>query len=164
MREGAVRTRPATDGAPGGVETDPGGSPREHAPRPGPLPPLKDVRSWLPHPTSVPDARRWAAAVLGVWGISDTDDLEVIVSELMTNAVEASAPDWTITVRLLADDELVMVVVVDENEDLPRALSPDDESLSGRGLFIVGALSRDCGYVLGRFGGKSIWATVPRTA
>ena len=146
----------------GGVEPGPGGSPREHAPPPGPLPPLKDVRSWLPHPTSVPDARRWAAAVLRVWGIADTDDLEVIVSELMTNAVEASAPDWTITVRLLADDELVMAVVVDENEDLPMPLSPDDESLSGRGLFIVAALSRDCGYVLGRFGGKSIWATVPR--
>ena len=102
--------------------------------------------------------------MLGVWGIADTDDLEVIISELMTNAVEASSPDGTVTLRLLADDELVMVVVVDENEDLPTALSPDDESLSGRGLFIVGALSRDCGYVLGHLRGKSIWATVPRTA
>ena len=60
----------------------------------------------------------------GVWGIADTDDLEVIISELMTNAVEASAPDWTITVRLLADDELVMVVVVDRERGSAEGSEP----------------------------------------
>lgn len=119
-------------------------------------------------PTSVPSARRHARGVTLLWGLAAiADDVELTVSELVTNAVEAgmracptlrSAP---VPVRLwLASDlDAVLVQVWDSSPHLPvrRDAGPDGER--GRGLALVAAIGRASG-MYWRVGGKVVWAVI----
>src|SRR6266568_3976431 len=62
------------------------------SPLPGPLPPQRSIHTWLPHPSIVTEARRLTRKVLDVYEVGQIDDAEIVVSELVTNAVEASHP------------------------------------------------------------------------
>jgi anti-sigma regulatory factor (Ser/Thr protein kinase) len=94
-------------------------------------------------------------------------DVEVIVAELASNAIAASrdkAPAGTdprlITFRLSTDDSELRVEVWDPDPTPPpqdRTLPSDGEE-SGRGLFIVAALSSGWGSY-GCDGGKVVWAS-----
>ena len=105
-----------------------------------------------------------ARKVLELYEVEIADDVEVVVSELVTNAVKASRPDWPVTLRLLIDQEAVLVAVADESDDLPEIREVGLDQTEGRGLLIVERLSRgDCGYTLGLYGGKTVWALISRT-
>jgi anti-sigma regulatory factor (Ser/Thr protein kinase) len=115
-----------------------------------------------PLPGSIPCARLHAVAVLHEWGLRHlADDAALIVSELVTNAADASAvlPDRPpVTLRLLASEQSLAIEVWDKSPlDLePREADPDAEC--GRGLTVVAALSdrRGCEHTGHRR--KVVWA------
>lgn len=105
--------------------------------------------------------------------LSVADSVELVVSELMTNAVRVSTgldgrPKYDaraglarIHLRLLSDREHVLIEVWDQDPHMPLATvaGPDDES--GRGLMLVEALCErwSCDTSPG-WDGKVVWAEV----
>ena len=105
-----------------------------------------------------------ARRVLDLYGVTVAEDVVTVVSELITNAVKVSRPDWPVTLRLLIDQEAVLVAVADESDELPELRDVEVDETQGRGLLIVESLSGgDCGYTRGLYGGKTVWALISRT-
>ncbi|MER6995686.1 SpoIIE family protein phosphatase [Streptomyces sp. NPDC000410] len=117
----------------------------------------QDMARWqLPaEPGEVATARRLAREQLAAWALDEqADTLELLVSEVVTNAVRHT-DSARIELRLVRTDAL-LCEVTDDGHTLPalRAAGPDDES--GRGLSVVSALAREWG--TSRSGaGKSVW-------
>lgn len=98
----------------------------------------------------IADARRMLHGWLADAGVDDrevVDDLSVVLSELLANAVEASPPAGSVVVRLqLEEGTLVLSVVNEVREWVPPSERWDlDDPLrpGGRGLLIVSALADD---------------------
>lgn len=130
-----------------------------------------------PEPESVTDARHFAANTLRSWGLGDlTDDVTLVVSELVTNALRHGADyaarrhlpphsgsAWrpgiirlhlvepTAPSRLLAG-------VYDSGAEPPRRREPDFIAETGRGLHIVESFSSRWGWTPVTGGGKIVWA------
>ncbi len=88
-------------------------------------------------------------------------DVELIATELVTNAVRHGAP--VIRLRLRREPFAVDVAVLDGSTRLPptRVAPVSVDSHGGRGLAIVDALAERWGVdVLPADAGKSVWATV----
>jgi anti-sigma regulatory factor (Ser/Thr protein kinase) len=85
------------------------------------------------------------------------DDIRLVVSELVANAVVHGRPPVMLT---LEEQPLqVLVTVSDESPALPLALPPGNvTALSGRGLSIVAMVSSAWGTNNRSDGGKSVWA------
>jgi Histidine kinase-like ATPase domain len=134
----------------------------EIAPVPAPPASRRVTQSWRTAPESVPDARHHTRTVLGNWKLpAIIEDAEAIVSELLTNALQAAADDTSmISMRLFADHDHLLIMVWDGSPQMPavRHASPDD--IDGRGLMIVEALSDACGAAPGVEGGKTVWARI----
>jgi anti-sigma regulatory factor (Ser/Thr protein kinase) len=120
-------------------------------------------------PGAVPCARLHARLVLAEWGLKAlAETAELLVSELVTNAVRASAglPEAqhhmpTVQMWLSADHEAVLVQVWDADHRLPVPQQPDPDADHGRGLLLVESLSQAWGaYRPGRSIGKIVWATL----
>lgn len=95
------------------------------------------------------------------WGIHAAQaTLELVVTELVANAVQhaASAPLVTLGLR---DDEATVTVedVLPCERPRPQLTSTDAPECGGKGLLIVAALAKSWG-VIERVGGKAVWATV----
>lgn len=112
-------------------------------------------------PISAATARAYTREALAHWQLADlTDDIVLIVDELVTNAVRhASRP---ITLSLDLRDETVHVEVIDDSPAMPNAKSLSRTRMSGRGLAIIDAISDDWGTHRLSAGGKSVWADVRR--
>ncbi|WP_078601047.1 SpoIIE family protein phosphatase/ATP-binding protein [Streptomyces violens] len=114
------------------------------------------VADWevAPDPAEVGRLRAECGAQLAEWGLSDIGfSTELILSELITNAIRYGAPPMRL--RLLRDRCLICEVA-DSSSTAPhlrRATSTDE---GGRGLFLVAHLSQRWGT---RYtpGGKVIW-------
>lgn len=113
-------------------------------------------------PTAVSCARLHAVHVLHEWGLRGlAEDAALIVSELMTNAIDASAvlPDRPpVTLRLLAGELSLLIEVWDQSLlDLePREADADSEC--GRGLTVVAALSDRWGWERTGHRRKVVWS------
>ena len=101
-------------------------------------------------PTAVPCARLHVRQLLWEWGLSGlAADTELLVSELVTNAVKATAGQQQAAIRLQlsSDSTSVLVEVWDADpeppapKDLTKDGTPDLQEEGGRGLFLVAALS-----------------------
>src|ERR1039457_1820574 len=96
-------------------------------------------------PGAVPCARLHTRHVLWEWGLTALrDDTELLVSELVTNAVHASrSMEWTFPVRmrLLSDRAQVAIVVWDANPQPPVRTEAGEDDETGRGLILVDAIS-----------------------
>ncbi|MEU9978405.1 SpoIIE family protein phosphatase [Streptomyces sp. NPDC051014] len=115
------------------------------------------VASWtLPGDrTAVRSARRLAAGRLAEWGLSGLEDsTELIVSELVTNAVRHST--GPIGLRLIRH-QVLTCEVFDSNDCLPRAHTARTTDENGRGLFLVDRLSRRWD-ARPEPGGKVVWS------
>ena len=116
-----------------------------------------------PLPSAVPCARLHAVHVLRDWQLRDlAADTALIVSELVTNAVTASAilPDRPpVSLRLISDGQNLRIEVQDRS---PLDLRPDAESSDdaehGRGLAVVAALSTRCGSERTSQNRKTVWS------
>ncbi len=83
------------------------------------------------------------------------DDLALVVSELVTNAVRAGSP--TVRVAIGEDGRRVVLRVTDEAAGWPAERAADANDPGGRGLPLVRALSTDWG-VQPQGNGKVVWA------
>jgi hypothetical protein len=128
-------------------------------------------------PTAVPCARGHTRLVLAEWGLRDlADPAEQVGSELVTNGARASrglvgsrfGGRWTagvppVRLWLLSDYRSVLVQVWDGSNRMPVRRELDLESGSGRGLWLVAALSEDWGsFQPEHASGKVVWASVAR--
>jgi anti-sigma regulatory factor (Ser/Thr protein kinase) len=88
-----------------------------------------------------------------------TEDVELVVSELVTNAVKASAKETDdVAVWLWADGQSNLLIEVhDFGAGIPLLVDPADDETSGRGLLLVAALSKDWGCCPSG-AGKVVWA------
>ena len=97
------------------------------------------TRAFAGHPESVSAARAWVTGF--VPGSPAADDVALLASELVTNAILHSAsrlPDGQVTVSIQAADGMVRVDVTDQGE-LPPCF-PQCPGL-GQGLALVAALA-----------------------
>ena len=122
----------------------------------------------VPAPESVKVARDFTRATLAGWGmIALADDAELVISELVTNALRHTTPGPggdgpVIRLKLLGQAPYLMCLVSDPSRDIPlrRRSSPDDPT--GRGLQVIEACSSRWGWHLLDDGGKVVWAVLPQ--
>jgi anti-sigma regulatory factor (Ser/Thr protein kinase) len=108
--------------------------------------------------------------VLREWGLSGlAPDSELLVSELVTNAVQATAgrDQAAVRLRLSGDSARVLIEVWDTDPRPPvpndpgEHGTPDPQDEGGRGLFLVAALSaRWDWYPTREPAGKVIWCVI----
>ncbi|CAM5319458.1 hypothetical protein SCANM63S_00596 [Streptomyces canarius] len=120
-----------------------------------------DVAYWTlePEDSAPGQARRLARRALARWDLEDlTDSVELLVSEVVTNAVRyASRP---VTLRLLRTDVL-RCEVGDDVPQLPRLRQARATDEGGRGLYLVNRLARRWGAT--RLStGKVVWFELNR--
>ncbi|RKS76235.1 anti-sigma regulatory factor (Ser/Thr protein kinase) [Actinomadura pelletieri DSM 43383] len=108
--------------------------------------------------------RRWVQGRLAEWELADIgDDLALIASELVTNAIRCTV-GREIKVRLTREPGAVRLAVWDASDGRPvrrRSAGGDDDPEAGTGgwgLPIVEALSEKCGVTPTRPRGKWVWA------
>jgi anti-sigma regulatory factor (Ser/Thr protein kinase) len=117
-------------------------------------------------PTAVTDARHHAVDAIAAWKAELDDEAmhtaELVISELVTNAVRHASPGHvSMVVRLV--EAVLCIEVCDTSPVLPRLGLPDLQSENGRGLFLVAALAD-------RYGaeptptGKRCWAEIALAA
>lgn len=116
-------------------------------------------------PGAVPCARLHAKQVLWEWGFDElSDNVELLVSELVTNAVRASREFMlTPVVRLwlLSDNARVLILVWDANPRPPVRIDASGDAECGRGLLLVETMSKKWGsYPVWNPAGKVVWALV----
>ncbi|MGC5343776.1 ATP-binding protein [Streptomyces sp. DT24] len=108
------------------------------------------------------------------WQLADfIDGAELIVSELVTNAVKETgiiepSPSWEmvrahhilgVQIRLVNDN--LYVEVWDRGDGEPAIPEQTNDAESGRGLFLVDVLSEKWGVHRPAVGGKIVWAKLP---
>jgi len=125
--------------------------------------PLRDFLEYGPLSSAVPSARLHARQIAWEWGLSTlSENIELLVSELMTNGIVAARsmqPIFPVRLWLLSDNTRVLVLVWDANPYLPAPAQADEYAESGRGLLLVQALSQRWGsYPTPQMGGKVVWA------
>lgn len=101
-------------------------------------------------------ARRFVTQVLRGWGRADlVENASLVTAELATNAVLHARSDLVVALSRHGDG--VRVSVRDGSSAIPAVSQPTVDSVSGRGLRLVGALARDWGAEHVR-SGKVVWA------
>jgi anti-sigma regulatory factor (Ser/Thr protein kinase) len=137
--------------------------------KPGPeiadLWPLQSFLELRPLASAVPRARRHMRQLLWEWDLADSgENAELVVSELLTNAVRATrATEPTAPVRLwlLSDLASVLILVWDSSLQPPVRIDAADDAENGRGLLLVEAISmRWSWYVPHPLDGKVVWAQI----
>ncbi|MFJ8770558.1 SpoIIE family protein phosphatase [Streptomyces microflavus] len=104
-----------------------------------------DVAYWYLEPEDAAPgrARRLARRALGRWGLDEmSDEVELLVSEVVTNAVRYA--ERPVTLRLLRTD-ILRCEVGDDSPQLPRQRRARETDEGGRGLFLVNRLARRWG-------------------
>jgi anti-sigma regulatory factor (Ser/Thr protein kinase) len=110
-------------------------------------------------PDAVPEARRAVLAADGFIPSSVRDDLLLLVTELVTNAVRHSGvgPDESVRVALRRRRGLVRVEVIDSGRSLTRAeVCARRSGPGGWGLFLVDRIATRWG-VTRMATGTSVW-------
>lgn len=119
-----------------------------------------------PRPESVKTGRDFTRSTLRDWGMAALTDLaELVVSELVTNALRHGVPtarklvgERCIRLRLLAQAPFVMCMVSDPGSGIPVLRESGPTAESGRGLNVVESCCVRWGWHLLDEGGKVVWA------
>jgi anti-sigma regulatory factor (Ser/Thr protein kinase) len=98
-------------------------------------------------PAAAGEARAWlTAAASGLLDGPRTADLELVISEVVTNAIRHGEPGGPILLAVTPKDEFLCVQVTDEGPGLvPAPGAMGSEPHGGFGLFIVEQLTRRWG-------------------
>lgn len=108
-------------------------------------------------------ARTAARSLLIEWGLANLiESVELIVTELVTNAVQASSDHVVpppVQFRMSATRHAVLVEVWDRDPREPVIRQATDVDECGRGLLLVAAISTQWGWA-GFDQGKIVWAEV----
>lgn len=110
-------------------------------------------------------ARRFVADHSGTLPADLVDDAELLVSELVTNAVRHGGPE--VSVRVRVEPATLDVAVRDDGATVPpaRPLAPDASSPTGRGLLLVDTVSAEWGVTPSNPPpGKTVWFRLARPA
>jgi anti-sigma regulatory factor (Ser/Thr protein kinase) len=121
-------------------------------------------------------ARQQTRIVLSSWQVSaDMIEIaELLVSELITNAVKFGRPEPTsglpafemperahpISLTMKYQPGRVMIEVGDHGPGSPAFSEARDDAVSGRGLMLVQALSKEWGHYLPSSGGKIVYCVL----
>lgn len=115
-------------------------------------------------------ARQFARAILLTWQVQQEaiETAELLVSELMTNAIRASCPTprngsnaiERIALTLRRPPGLLVIEVLDHNPNPPTLHDAGPDGESGRGLMLVRALSKEWGHQYPPTGGKTVYAVL----
>jgi anti-sigma regulatory factor (Ser/Thr protein kinase) len=120
---------------------------------------LPQLLRLVPDGSSVAVARRFVDECLTRWGLTDqTDDVQLVVDELVTNAIRHSR--GPVTLALARRLDRVVVQVQDPSPELPEPEHADLLADGGRGLLLVDQIATDWG-TTPTDGGKRVWAEVP---
>jgi anti-sigma regulatory factor (Ser/Thr protein kinase) len=112
-------------------------------------------------PASVPVARRWLRRVLS-WS-PRVDDLELIVSELMSNAIRhtpSGHDGGTVAVTIRWSPGAARIELEDDGTGQWSTAPHDAFAECGRGLMLVSALADDIGHDITRGQHHRVWAEV----
>ena len=114
-------------------------------------------RSFSTDLAEVGAARRFVAGVLAARGV-DPFPVDVVVSELATNAAVHAGTPYTVGVEVRGDE--VRIEVVDGSGVAPLIRGRSSRRQRGRGLLLVDRLASSWGSAPTR-GGKTVWCVVP---
>ena len=120
-------------------------------------------------PKPVRAARDFAVATVQRWGAAGcADDVAIVVSELVTNALRHALPGSggtqqrrPVRLGLLQPGPCVLCAVADPSRTVPVAKEADVLAETGRGLHVVSALADLWGYTTPSDKGKAVWAMFP---
>lgn len=120
---------------------------------------------------AVRGARQFTRSTLSQWGLSDRfDDVALVVSELVTNALRHALPadtprepqDASVRLHLMRWSSRLVCAVRDPSHASPAARQTEEDCAaeSGRGLFLVESFSDTWGWhpLAGSLHGKVVWA------
>ncbi|MEV0778606.1 ATP-binding protein [Streptomyces sp. NPDC050428] len=98
-----------------------------------------------PDRVRVAQIRRITVAFMRLWDVPDplAEDVQLAVSELVTNAVEHGHGSVGLRVRNTGSE--LSLEVTDRNPAPARLRTVEDDDVCGRGLFLVAALSKEWG-------------------
>ena len=113
--------------------------------------------------------REFCVAALRSWGATQRcEDIIIVVSELLTNALRHAVPglsrprpNWPIRLGLLCSEPCVLCAVADPSSSIPVPRKPGHLAETGRGLHVVSSLSDKWGYTTYTTPsdtGKVVWA------
>jgi anti-sigma regulatory factor (Ser/Thr protein kinase) len=116
------------------------------------------------HPSAVPTARRFASQAVSSYGgnAEILDKTRLLVTELATNAVLHAHSAIRLSIQPVRD-AMRIEVRDDDPRPIPPPCRPDPNATSGRGLWLVSALSRAWG-VNRNERGKTVWFEVDGVA
>ncbi|REK84579.1 ATP-binding protein [Streptomyces inhibens] len=123
-------------------------------------PPLTAVHLFPSADQSAGRAREALRPQLQDWGLAGelADSAELLLSELVTNAVKAEAPPGAeVTVRFELSAGRLRLEVQDASDELPVMTHPEEDAECGRGLVLLDALASGWGVTPDGIG-KAVWA------
>jgi anti-sigma regulatory factor (Ser/Thr protein kinase) len=126
------------------------------------------VRSFGTQPRPVQAARDFAAATLRRWDAAErAEDVAIVVSELVTNALRYGLPGsyhvqpaGRVRFGLVQPGPCVVCAVADPSRAAPVMQETGILAETGRGLHVVGALADAWGCTTPGDSGKTVWATL----
>jgi anti-sigma regulatory factor (Ser/Thr protein kinase) len=115
---------------------------------------------------SVGTGRSFTRTALRRWGLAElSDQAELVVSELVTNAIRhgllsarRTIDEYPVGLRLLAQRPFVTCMVTDPGGRMPLRNAAAADAESGRGLQVVESCSVRWGWQPLPAGGKVVWA------
>lgn len=117
-----------------------------------------DLRSARDSPAQ---ARAIVAACTERLGLQDVrDDVTLVVSEMVTNAVRHAGPP--VALEIQSERDAVLIAVNDGSPDRPLARVADADAEGGRGLLLIDLLCAEHG-VRPDPPGKTVWAALRRS-